>query len=166
MNLVALAPNAFAARTTNVSRHTLWTLVSDPTLLPQFSDELQAVRVLGDGPMAVGQTFEGDQKRGEREWMTLSTVTGLIEGEFFEWTVGDLATPVSKWSFLLDDNEAGVTLAHRATLCGGPSPMSGIIAADPLGAPALIQQRLDMFRERLAVTVEGLIALAGGDILG
>ncbi len=166
MNLIALTPNAFAARTTDASLAAVWEVASDPRLLPQFSDELQAVRVLGDGSVSLGTVFEGDQRRGEREWTTTSTVTSCVELEVFEWTVGDLNLPVSKWAFFLDENPAGVTLAHRAILCGGQSPMSRLLAEDPLRAPSVVQERLDMFRDRLAVTVEGLITLAGGRILG
>ncbi len=104
--------------------------------------------------------FEGDQLRGERRWTTISTITGFEPLTFFEWTVGDLANPVSKWSFLLDTNSAGTTFTHKATLLGGPSPMSDYIEANPREAEEVVQERLMELRRRMAMTIDGLLEIA------
>jgi Polyketide cyclase / dehydrase and lipid transport len=165
VQLTVVQPSAFAARTTDVPREVLWRVVSDPTLLPPLSDELQAVRVRTEGPVALGTVFEGDQLVGDRRWTSTSTVTTFDEPTAFAWTVGPLDQPVARWAFFLDAHDAGVTVTHTAVLLGGPSPLSRFVAADPLRAPQIVQDRLDLFRDRLGQTVEGLIALAGGVVL-
>jgi len=116
--------------------------------------------MMPDRPVALGTQFEGDQLRGDRRWTTTSTITGFEPLRYFEWTVGNLLAPVSRWSFLLDSNVHLVTLTHKVVLCGGPSPLSDFIAEHPADAEEVVQERLVALRERMAATVAGLIALA------
>jgi hypothetical protein len=160
VDLVALKPNSFTSLTTDLSLESIWGVVADPLPLPNFSSELQAVRLNSDEPLGLGAQFEGDQLRGERRWTTTSTITGFEPHHFFEWTVGGLENPVSKWSFLLDANAAGTTLTHMVTLLGGPSPLSDFIALRPIEAEKMIQERLTSLRERMAITIAGLIEIA------
>jgi hypothetical protein len=161
VDLARLQPNAFTSATAELPAAALWAVVSDPLLLSEFSTELQAVRLLDEAPARLGTRFEGDQRRGERRWSTVSTVTAFEPERCFEWTVGDLASPVSRWSFLIDVHARGLTLTQRVVLCGGPSPLSAQVAAHPEQAEQVIQERLATLRERMAVTVHGLLALAG-----
>ena len=160
MDLIRPQPNAFTSITTDIPVPRLWELASDPRLLADFSTELQAVRPLFDGPIALGHQFEGDQLRGDRRWTTISTVTGLEPEALFEWTVGDLDLPVSKWSFLLDATAGRSTWTHKVTLLGGPSPLSDFITSHPDEAEEVVQERLTALRARMALTLSGLIALA------
>ena len=160
MDLVRLQPNTFTSITAAISIDAVWEVASDPTLLANFSTELQAVRILGSGVIDLGAQFEGDQLRGDRRWTTISTVTGFQPEVFFEWTVGDLDRPVSKWRFLLDTHALGTTLTHQVVLCGGPSPLTDFITENPDQADAIIHERLDVLRGRMAETVAGLMALA------
>ncbi len=154
-----MLPNVFASRMTELSAQQLWPFVSNPLLLPDLSSELQAVRVLGD-PVKLGTIFEGDQQRGERRWSTTSTVTAFDPPRIFEWTVGDLEHPVSRWSFILDESAHGTTLTQRAVLCGGPSPLTQYITAHPDEAEDVVLERLSALRARMAITIEGLFVLA------
>jgi hypothetical protein len=160
VDLASLQPNTFVSRTTGLEVDAVWAVASDPLLLPALSTELQAVRMLGSGPVALGTSFEGDQRRGERRWTTTSTVTAFERPRVFEWTVGDLARPVSRWSFLIDRAADRTTLVHKVVLCGGPSPLTDQVAREPEAAEELIQERLRTLRERMAVTIDGLLALA------
>jgi hypothetical protein len=160
MNLVLLEPSTFTSKTAALSLEAVWQVASNPLLLPRFSSELQDVRLSSDAPLELGSQFEGDQLRGDRGWTTTSTITGFQPLEFFEWTVGSLDSPVSKWSFLIDENSAGVTLTHKVTLLGGPSPLSDFIAANPTEAEKVVQERLVALRERMIVTVAGLLEIA------
>jgi hypothetical protein len=160
VDLIRLQPNAFTSVTTSLSIASVWLVASNPLLLPRFSSELQAVRLLDTAPIGLGSRFEGDQLRGERRWTTTSTITDYVPHLSFEWSVGNLSNPVSRWSFLLDENVDGTTLCHKVVLCGGPSPLSDRIAEEPRGAEALVQDRLVVLRERMAVTVAGLVDLA------
>jgi hypothetical protein len=116
--------------------------------------------MLSDEPVALGARLEGDQLRGERRWTTTSTITGFERLQYFEWTVGSDSAPVSRWSFLIDSNSDITSLAHKVVLCGGPSPLSELIAENPNDAEDVVQERLVALRERMALTVAGLIHLA------
>lgn len=156
-----LQPNAFTSVTTNIPIESLWVVAANPLLLPEFSSELQSVRLVSPSPIGLGSRFEGDQLRGERRWTTTSTVTRFDQPSLFEWTVGDTSHPVSRWSFLLDENADGTTICHMVVLCGGPSPLSDRIVQTPSQAEAMIQERLIVLRERMAITLAGLVGLAG-----
>jgi hypothetical protein len=160
VDLFRLQPNTFASQTTRLDLQSVWDVSSNPFLLPRFSSELQEVRILDDVPLGLGSSFEGDQLRGERRWTTTSIITGFERLKFFEWTVGGVENPVSKWSFLLDGNSSGTTLTHKVTLLGGPSPMSDFITANPNEAEEVIQERLHALKKRMSVTVAGLIEIA------
>jgi len=160
VDLVRLHPNTFTSQTTKLDLQPIWEVSSNPLLLPHFSTELQEVRIIDDAPLGLGSTFEGDQRRGERRWTTTSTITGFERLKFFEWTVGGLEDPVSKWSFILDVNSLGTTLTHKVTLLGGPSPMSDYITANPNEAEDVIRERLHELRGRMSITVAGLIEVA------
>lgn len=163
MDLARLLPNTFCTRISAHSATEVWPVISNPLLLPDLSTELQAVRLVDEGPVGLGSVFLGDQLRmegsGERRWTTTSTVTGFVEGALFEWTVGELDRPVSRWSFLLDETAGKTSLTHRVVLCGGPSPLTDFITAYPETAEEVVQDRLDSLRVRMADTVEGLLAL-------
>ena len=165
MDLARLQPNAFTSVMTDAPARDLWRVVSNPLLLAEFSTELQEVRMLTEGSVRLGSVFEGDQLRGERRWTTTSTVTAFEVDRVFEWTVGDPDAPVSQWMFLVDEHDAGTTLTQRVTLLGGPSPMSDLIDENPERAEAIVQERLVTLRERMAVTLEGLIGLAGASVM-
>jgi hypothetical protein len=160
MDLARLAPSTFTSVVTDLPAASLWPVVADPTLLPSLSTELATVRVTTAGPIGLGTTFEGDQERGDRRWTTTSTVTEYEEPTVFAWTVGDLACPVSCWRFLLDEHPRGTTLTHAVTLLGGPSPLTDLIIASPDEAQAIIEERLETLRARMAVTLVGLLELA------
>lgn len=160
VDLIRLQPSAFSSVTCAVPIDALWAVASDPELFSDFSTELQEIRLLGSAPIGLGSVFEGDQLRGERRWTTTSTVTAFEAPQFFEWTVGDLEAPVSRWSFLLDEHSAGTTLVHSVVLLGGPSPLSDLIASEPARADEMIHGRLEVLRERMNVTVRGLIERA------
>ena len=67
--------------------------------------------------------------------------------------------------FRVDEHDAGTNLTQRVTLLGGPSPMSDLIDENPERAEAIVQERLVTLRERMAVTLEGLIGLAGASVM-
>ncbi len=160
MDLVRLQPSTFVSQLTDLTPASLWPVVSDPLLLSELSSELQEVRIVRGGPVSLGTEFDGDQLRGERRWTTRSTVTQYEENSLFEWTVGDLHRPVSRWSFLIDSAQGVTTLTHKVVLCGGPSPLSTYIDENPHDAENVINQRLDDLRSRMATTIAGLLALA------
>ncbi|MGA7835770.1 MAG: SRPBCC family protein [Acidimicrobiales bacterium] len=160
MELRVLRPNAFTSQLCDLSGDELWPFVSDPTLLVDYSSELQAVRLNYEGDARLGSTFEGDQQREDRRWTTISTITALETARRFEWTVGSLDNPVSQWSFLLDEHQLGTTLTQKVVLCGGPSPMADFIESFPDRAEEIVHERLEALRERMSISVAGVIEVA------
>ncbi len=160
VDLRALRPNAFASQVCALSPVQLWPYVADPTLLVAFSSELRTVRLRYEGAVQLGSTFEGDQVRGDRQWTTVSTITGLDELRRFEWTVGSLDDPVSTWSFLIDQHNLGATLTQKVVLCGGPSPMVDFITTYPDTADDVVHERLEDLRLRMMLSVAGVITAA------
>ncbi|HEV2426807.1 MAG TPA: SRPBCC family protein, partial [Acidimicrobiales bacterium] len=86
MDLDATPATTVSSEQTSAEPSALWVVISDPRLLPQFSDELEDVRL--DEPVAVGAHFEGVNRRGDATWTTSNTVTMFEPGSAFEWIVG------------------------------------------------------------------------------
>ena len=160
MDLARLQPSTFTSRTTELAIPSLWAVVTQPSLLGDLSSELQTIRMLDNEPVALGSRFEGDQLRGDRRWTTTSTVTAFDVHRLFEWTVGELSEPVSRWSFLIDDVADVSTLTHRVVLCGGPSPLSDYLDAHPEQAEETVHERLTNLRIRMGITIDGLLDIA------
>jgi uncharacterized protein YndB with AHSA1/START domain len=68
----------------------LYSLISDPTRMPNWSPENRGATVLNpseDGTAFIGMTFEGHNKRGRAEWITRCTVTAADPGRRFAFRV-------------------------------------------------------------------------------
>jgi hypothetical protein len=68
----------------------LYTLISDPTRMGQWSPENLGAVVLNpaeDGTAFVGMNFEGRNKRGRSRWVTRCTVTAADPGRRFAFQV-------------------------------------------------------------------------------
>lgn len=88
----------------------VWTLVSDPVALADFSPELVAV----DRPEALteGATFVGHNERDGNEWSTTCTVLRHEATTRFAFHAGDDVTGTT-WEFSLRDvGEAGTQLVQ------------------------------------------------------
>jgi hypothetical protein len=161
--LSELQPSIKVAYNSEVAVSKLWKVVADPLVQPQFSSELQAVRLLGDGPVQLGSRFEGDQRRGEREWTTISTVTTFEVERVFAWTVPsqeDGVTPVSTWSVALTPVGEGSRLEQSVVLLGGPSPMTTRVTDQPETMFEVINERLLLLASNMMRSLRGLEQLA------
>lgn len=72
----------------NADPHTLYSAVSDPTRMGEWSPENRGAVVPEprDGAY-VGMTFDGRNKRGRAQWVTRCTVTAADPGRTFEFRV-------------------------------------------------------------------------------
>ena len=156
-------PSVKVAFNSDLAASRLWKVVADPLAQPQFSSELQAVRLLGDGPIQLGSRFEGDQRRGEREWTTISTVTTFVVERAFAWTVPsqeDGVTPVSTWSIALLPVGEGTRIEQSVVLLGGPSPMTAQVTDQPETMFEVINERLLSLASNMMKSLRGLEHLA------
>lgn len=66
----------------------IWSQVADPTQMSRWSPENTgaSTQSLGE-PLAVGEVFEGTNRRGPATWVTESVVTESVPGRHFAFTV-------------------------------------------------------------------------------
>jgi Polyketide cyclase / dehydrase and lipid transport len=161
--LSELQPSISVAFHSDLAASKLWKVVADPLVQPQFSRELQAVRLIGDGPVQLGSRFEGDQRRGDREWTTISTVTTFEVDSAFAWTVpsqDDGVTPVSMWSIALMPVGEGTRIGQSVVLLGGPSPMTTRVTDHPETMFEVINERLLLLAGNMLQSLRGIEQLA------
>ncbi len=93
----------------------VWTLVSDPTRMGEWSPENTGAKWLGGatGP-AVGAAFRGSNASGRMKWQTKATVTEFVPNEAFAFDV-TLIVPVATWAYRLAPVEGGTEVTEEWT---------------------------------------------------
>jgi hypothetical protein len=156
-------PSISVAFHSDLAASDLWKVVSDPLAQPPFSSEPRAVGLLDDGPLQLGWRFEGDQRRSDREWTTMSTVTMFEVERVIAWTVpsqDDGVTPVSMWSIALQPVGEGTRIGQSVVLLGGPSPMITRVTEHPGAMFEVINERLLLFASNMMQSLRGIEQLA------
>jgi hypothetical protein len=97
----------------------LYSLISDPTRMPNWSPENRRATVLNsaeDGAAFVGMRFEGRNKRGRAAWTTRCTVTAADPGRRFAFrvhTIGvkkpRLRVANASWEYRFEPTASGKT---------------------------------------------------------
>lgn len=140
----------------------VWSIVSDITLMPVMSSELQAVEWLdgATGP-AVGAQFLGRSKHKDMgEWTTTSHVVEYEPERVFTWAVGDPVNPSATWRFRLEAKDGGTTLAEWMQLGPAPSGLSIAIERMPDKEQKIVFVRLREFERSMTATLEHVKKLA------
>jgi len=107
-------------------------------------------------PGELGSMFVGQQRMGDREWESVSTVTTREAGHTFGWTVGDVDDPVARWTFELRRVPDGTEVHYTAVLGPGRSGLTGAIDAAPEREAQIIDRRLAHLQENMVKTLEGI----------
>jgi len=142
----------------------VWDIVSDITLMPQFSDELQAARWLGDarGP-AVGHSFLGSSShRSLGEWSTTSHVIECDPPRAFTWAVNDQQNPTATWRFTLEPVDGGTTLRQWMRMGPARSGLSLAIDQMPEKEEKIVFVRMREFETAMTGTLAAIKARAEG----
>jgi uncharacterized protein YndB with AHSA1/START domain len=95
----------------------LYDLLSDITLMPDWSPEVTSCAWLGGATQAQpGARFRGWCRKGWRRWATLSTVSHADRPERLEWHVRFAGLSVATWRycFIADDGN-GTTITESVT---------------------------------------------------
>jgi uncharacterized protein YndB with AHSA1/START domain len=142
----------------------VWRLVSDITLMPGTSGELQSVEWLdgATGP-APGARFAGRNKHPSiGEWRTTSYVVGCEPGKVFAWAVEDPEVPSALWKFtLVGDAERGGTLLTQWVRIGpGRSGLSRAIDRMPEREQKIVFVRMREFEAGMTATLAAFKKLA------
>lgn len=138
----------------------VWEIVSDITLMPQFSDELQAANWLGEatGP-AVGNTFLGSNSHPALgEWQTTSHVVQCDAPNTFTWAVNDPENPTATWRFTLEPRDGGTALREWMRLGPARSGLSPAIDRMPDKEAKIVFVRMREFESAMTGTVEAIKA--------
>ena len=96
----------------------VYRLISDPTVMVNFAEEVFRVRWLGgaDKP-AVGVKFRGSNRNGWRRWVTTCRITDAAPGERFAYEVRTpFLVPIARWQFDLRPDGDGCTVTETSWL--------------------------------------------------
>ena len=104
------------SRTVAAPPAAVWTLVSDPTRMGEWSPENVGATWLGgaSGP-ALGAQFRGANKNGWIKWKTKCTVTECDELEAFAFEVKSGPVPIASWAYRLRAVEGGTEVTEEWT---------------------------------------------------
>lgn len=131
----------------------VWAVVSDVTLMPSMSRELQTVEWLDPGP-ALGARFRGRSRHDSLgDWATTSTVVECVAPEVFAWAVGDAAEPSATWRFTLQPCPDGTTLRQWVRIGPGRSGLSLAIDTMPDKEQKIVFVRLREFEANMTATL-------------
>jgi len=136
----------------------VWEVVSDITLMPEFSAELIGVNWVDGftGPRLGAQFLGRNRNPVIGEWTTCSTVVVFDEHERFGWAVGDPESPAATWTFELTPITGGTRLSHTACLGPGPSGVTMLVAREPHRGEEIVTRRMGQWRKGIAVTLAGV----------
>lgn len=87
-----------------------WELLSDFSLMPEWSPETVRMVPLKPGGQRVGQWYLGINRRGPVWWPTRSVLTDLVPGERVAW---DTRSSGARWIWELEPAGAGTRVTHR-----------------------------------------------------
>ena len=141
---------------------TVWALITDISLMPRFSGELQRV-CWADGfaSPSIGARFRGVNRHPRvGEWTTTSTVVEFDPPRAFGWVVGDVQNPSATWQFELTPAADSCALHYRAQIGPGPSGVTMLIEREPERSEEIIANRLAALSSAMAATLAGIADLA------
>ncbi len=139
----------------------VWELVSEISLLPRFSDELQSVEWLDGGSARVGARFAGTNVHPMMgTWITRSYIVECDPPRTFAWAVGDPERPAATWCFTVAPTDDGTELRYTACIGPGRSGVTMLVDRQPQRRDEIVANRLAQFERGMTATVAGLKELA------
>ena len=132
----------------------VWELISDVTLLPRFSTELQHAQwAEGFDTPALGAQFLGTNRHPAiGEWTTTSHIVEFEPPRLFGWAVGDPEMCAATWQFATDPIPQGTRLHYTARLGPGRSGVTMLIEREPHRADEIVARRLAQWEACLLYT--------------
>lgn len=144
------------------SAQRVWELVTDITLLPRFSTELENAHWdQGFDAPRVGAWFLGTNRHPAiGQWTTRSVVTHCDDLRRFGWAVGGIETPAALWRFDIEPGSSGSRLRYTAQLGEGRSGVTMLIEREPDRAEEIIARRRGQWLRGMEATLAGIKELA------
>jgi uncharacterized protein YndB with AHSA1/START domain len=140
----------------------VWPLVSDISLMPELSDELQSVEwVSAEAVPRVGAMFRGDSKHESLgEWSTLCHIVEYEPNRLFAWAVADPDEPTATWRFTLVPERCGTTLKQWMRLGPARSGLNIAIDAMPDKEQKIVFVRMREFEQSMTGVVARIKTMA------
>ena len=140
----------------------VWDLVSDISLMPAFSTELQSVEWAdGFDEPCLGAQFLGTNRNAAiGVWTTRSHITEFDPPRAFEWAVGNPEGPAAVWRFDLASATDGTRLRYSARLGPGKSGVTMMIEREPDRAGQIVDSRMRQWLAGMEAVVAGLKTMA------
>ncbi|MGH3439276.1 MAG: SRPBCC family protein [Sciscionella sp.] len=136
----------------------VWQVVADVELMPEFSDELQSAEWCdgAEGP-ALGNAFVGRNKhQALGEWETTSYIVECERPRVFSWAVQDVASPTATWRFSLEPRDGGTQLRQWVRIGPGRSGLSIAIERTPEKEQKIVFVRMCEFEGALSSTLSAI----------
>lgn len=89
--------------------------ISDVRRMGEWSPEATGAEVSTPGPVGLGSTFRGKNRRGRVNWTTTCTVVAAEPGERFAFEVRVLCRPIARWSYEFSEEADGVRVTETWT---------------------------------------------------
>jgi ligand-binding SRPBCC domain-containing protein len=140
----------------------VWGFITDVSLMPELSAELQSVEWQDDVTSpSVGARFVGRSKHDALgEWATTSHVIEYEPYRKFAWAVEDPADPTAVWRYTVEPDGDGTLLKEWMQLGPGRSGLSFAIDRMPDKEEKIVFVRLREFEANMAATVDAIKKLA------
>jgi len=140
----------------------VWALITDLNAVGQWSPEYQGGEWIdGAAEPAVGARFKGRNKREDREWESVSTVTAFDVERVFAWAVGrDPDNAGASWRFDLTPRGDGALVRQQVIMGPGPSGLTAVIEQMPDLEEKIIANRCAEHSRNMQTTLQGLKAAA------
>jgi hypothetical protein len=146
------APIATGQVAINASPDEAYRVISDPTIMVKFAEEVFRVRWLGGATeAAVGARFSGTNRNGWRRWVTRCTITDAEPGQRFAYEVSTpFLVPISRWQYDIRPSGRGCTVTESSWLRVPPwfVPVAIWITGEP--------DRPGVNRNNIAITLRRL----------
>ena len=135
----------------------VYRLISDPTVMVNFAEEVVRVRWLGGAKQPrVGAKFRGSNRNGWRRWVTTCRITEAKPGERFVYEVRTpFMVPISRWEYDIRPDGDGCRVRESSWLRVPPwfIPIAIMITGEP-DRPGVNQANIATTLNRLKNHVE------------
>ncbi len=121
----------------NAPASKVWSLVSDLSLMPQWSPQCRAMKPIGG--LRQGARTVNLNRRGFLFWPTTSRITELIPEKKLAFRVSENGTV---WSYELESTEAGTRLIESRHAENGVKAVSNLLVNSLLGGVPTFEQEL------------------------
>ncbi|MGW5150501.1 SRPBCC family protein [Rhodococcus koreensis] len=154
------APTAEAVIEIDAPASRVWSLISDITLMPELSQELQEVWWLENATApAVGSSFAGRSHHpAQGSWETTSKIAVFDPDSRFVWDVYACGDPIpsSTWGFELAETDGVTTLKQWGRIGPGRSNLNAVIERLPHKEARILEVRLGEIRAGLTANIEAI----------